>query len=51
MSESKNINFLSALLKKLFSKPQILKNIERPKYLPPYVPDCGFNHGKPDEES
>jgi len=50
MKETKKEINLLKLLKKLGSKPRILKNLERPKGLPEYAPDCGFNHGKPDND-
>ena len=48
--ELKKHNSLFLLLKKLGAKPPILKNLERPKSPPPYATDCGFDHGKPNEE-
>ena len=47
----KPLNNVSKLLKLLFNKPLILKNLERPNNLPPYATDCGFNHGEPKEEN
>lgn len=37
--------FFSGLLKKI--KPAVLRKQGRPKGLPLFAPDCGWNHGEP----
>jgi hypothetical protein len=44
----KAINIPSLLLSKLKHNP--LSDRGRPKELPPFAPDCGWNHGKPKDK-
>jgi len=44
--ETNNRKPLSVILKKLTKLPRALQNFGRPKELPLYAPDCGWNHGK-----
>jgi len=44
--KTNNSKPLSVILKKVTKKPRALQNIGRPKELPLYAPDCGWNHGK-----
>jgi hypothetical protein len=40
----KSKNLLTLLAEKL--KPRALQNRGRPKNIPPYASDCGWNHGE-----
>jgi len=41
-------NIIAFLIKKL--KPNALQDIKRPKDIPIYATDCGFNHGEKKEK-
>jgi hypothetical protein len=48
IKENSNQNkFIRFLQKKL--KPTVLQNLSRPKELPPFAHDCGWNHGEQKE--